>query len=305
VSLLRDPALTLLVLTALVAVALFAATRTAWRPATPLRIARRRSWGQILAAAARMYVGRARLFLSIGLVMIPVGLVIAAVHGLVVGGLGFAGLAVTGAAAGALALLVVGLGTVLTLLGAAVVQVATVRALVELDRGVELGPVGAYRATLVNLGALVRGLAVAAAVWVALSVTAVLLPVAIWLGVRWLLLAQVVEVEGRSGLAGLRRSAELVRGRWFRTASLVGCGFVLTLAAGPLLGAVLILVTDAPLPLLDLVAGVVYALALPYVALVSAYTYLDARVTHELSDAEPSTLPAEITTIENPATTPA
>jgi hypothetical protein len=37
-------------------------SRTRWRPAAPLRLARRRAWGQILAAAARMYAARPLLF---------------------------------------------------------------------------------------------------------------------------------------------------------------------------------------------------------------------------------------------------
>jgi hypothetical protein len=59
------------------------------------------------------------------------------------------------------------------------------------------------------------------------------------------LLAQVVELEGRSAAGALRRSSKLVRGRWPRVASLVGASGVLTLVAGPLLGALLVFVTDA------------------------------------------------------------
>ena len=78
-------------------------------------------------------------------------------------------------------------------------------------------------------------------------------------------------------------------------ASLVGVGAVLALAAGPFLGALLIFVTDAPLALLNIVAGVVYALAMPFVALTTAYVYFDARVRNELApEAAPTELPAEI-----------
>ena len=118
---------------------------------------------------------------------------------------------------------------------------------------------------------------------------------AIWLAVRWGLLAQVVELEDRRATAALRRSSELVSGRWLRVASLVGVGAVLAFAAGPLLGALLILLTSAPLPLLNVVAGVVYALALPFVALTTSYVYFDARARHELERTqEPDELPAEI-----------
>jgi hypothetical protein len=85
-----------------------------------------------------------------------------------------------------------------------------------------------------------------------------------------------------------------VRGRWIRTGSLVGVSAGIALAAGPLLGVVLIFLTSMPLALLNIVAGVVYALALPFVALVTAYVYFDARTRGELEPMQPSELPAEI-----------
>jgi len=67
------------------------------------------------------------------------------------------------------------------------------------------------------------------------------------------------------------------------------------LVAGPFLGALLIFATGAPLALLDIVAGVVYALAMPFVALTTAYVYFDARVRTELEPPPgPSELPAEL-----------
>jgi len=62
-----------------------------------------------------------------------------------------------------------------------------------------------------------------------------------------------------------------------------------------LLGALLILLPDASLPLLNIVAGVVYALAMPFVALATTYVYVDARVREELApEPGPHGLPAEI-----------
>ena len=52
---------------------------------------------------------------------------------------------------------------------------------------------------------------------------------------------------------------------------------------------------ELPFALLNLVAGLVYALLLPYVAIVTAYVYFDARARIELEPAEqPRELPAEI-----------
>jgi hypothetical protein len=70
---------------------------------------------------------------------------------------------------------------------------------------------------------------------------------------------------------------------------------LIALAAGPLVGALLIFVSNSSLALLNVVAGVVYAVALPFVALVTAYVYFDARARLELEPRDARTeLPAEI-----------
>jgi hypothetical protein len=295
VSLLRSPGTTILVLAAVVALAAFLATRTRWRGSAPLRLGRRRTWGQVLASAGRMYVRRAPLFLSIGALFLPLSLVVSLLQAALLGGFGLLGVRATGEEAGTLVLLALVVGSTLTLLGLGLVQAATVRALLELDEGREIGAVRAYALALEHLRPLLRALLAAVAVVVVLSTTTVLLPVALWLAVRWSLVAQVVEVEPESARRALRRSADLVRGRWIRVATLVGAGALLTLVTGPLLGALLIVLTSAPLPLLNVVAGVVYALAMPFVALTTSYVYFDARTRRELEPRdETDSLPAEI-----------
>ena len=67
------------------------------------------------------------------------------------------------------------------------------------------------------------------------------------------------------------------------------------LVAAPLIGGLLILATSAPLWLLNVVAGVVYALTMPFFALVTAYLYFDARTREALApEREPAELPPEI-----------
>ena len=295
IRLLRDPVLVLLVLVALLALLAFAVRRATWRPAAPLRVARRRSWGQVLSAAARMYVGRAPLFVGIGLLLIPTAFVTAALQQALLGGAGLVGVETEGETAGALVLLLIAVGTTLTLLGLALVQAATACALLEIDEGRSIGPIRAYRVALAKIRPLLGALAAAVGAWIALTATGFLIPVAIWLVVRWALLAQVVELEDRSAGSALHRSAELVRGRWLRVGSLVGAGAVLALFAGPFIGALLILLTSAPPAALNLAAGIIYALAMPFVALTTSYVYFDARTRNELEAViEPNKLPAEI-----------
>jgi hypothetical protein len=294
ILLLRNPSAMALVLAAVIGIIVFVVVRATWTPVAPLRIGRRRSWGQILAASARMYVKRARLFLGIGLLLIPITLVMTLLQWLSLEGLDAVGITSTGESAGGSALLAVIVGTTFALFGLAFVQAASACAHVEIDRGRSIDAATAYRVALRRVRPLLGAVALFVLVWIVLTTTAILIPVALWLGVRWCLLAPIVELEGVGAVAALRRSKQLVRGRWFRTASLVGLSAAVALTIGPLLGALLIFATDLPFAFLNVVSGIVYAAALPFVGLVTSYAYLDARARFELApEPEPKELPAD------------
>ncbi len=228
------------------------------------------------------------------MLLVPIVLVVTAVQwGLVQGIDAIA--SVTGNLAGTLAYLSLVVGTTLTLLGFGLVQAATACALVELDAGRDVRALDAYRLALRRIVPLLGAIAVFVAVFVVLTTSVFLIPLAVWFAVRWCLLAPAVELEDRTALGALRRSGELVRGRWLRVGSLVGLGGFVALAAGPLVGALLIFVSNSSLALLNVVAGIVYAIALPFVALVTAYVYFDARARGELEPRDVRReLPAEI-----------
>jgi hypothetical protein len=292
--LLRNPGATLLALALVLGLLVFAIVKATWTPVAPYRVGSRRSWGQILSVSARMYVTHVRLFVGLGVLLIPVVLVITVLQWLLLRATDLFG-SVTGDLAGVFAYLAVVLGLVLTLLGFAVVQAATAGALRELDAGRKVGVAEASRLAIHRIRPLTRTIGIVAVLWVALTTTGFLIPVAIWLAVRWALLAPVVELEGEAGFFALQRSGRLVRGRWIRVGSLVGISTAVALLAGPLLGALLIFASNASLAVLNLVAGVVYAIALPFVALVTAYVYFDARARYEHERPDlPTTLPAEI-----------
>jgi hypothetical protein len=295
VQLLRSPLAVMIFLAAFLALAIFVITRTTWSPVAPLRVARRRSSGQILRASARMYIRHAPLFLGLGILFIPLGLVISLVQAAVLGGFGLVGVSVSGESAGAVVLFVTALGVSLALFGLALLQGATSCALVRIDAGESIGPVKAYRLTLAKGRALFGSVSMAVVSGLALAATGFLIPVAAWLAVRWSFLAQTIVLEDTPALGSLTRSGRLVHRRWLRVAFLVGIGALLALLAGPFIGALLILVTEAPLALMNVLAGIVYALAMPFVALVTTYLYFDARVREELpAEGDPDELPAEI-----------
>jgi hypothetical protein len=295
VQLLNHPLAFSLVVGGLVILVLFLLSRTTWRPTAPLHLARRRAWGQTLAASGRMYLARWRLFVGLGLLFIPLSLVISLLQWLLLHGTSVLGVEIGRSSNGLVAFVSLALGTTFTLLGLGLVQAATARALVELDAGRPVGPVRAYRLSITRAPRLFGALLVAVVVVSLLGSSLYLLPIAIWLAGRWALVVPVVELEDRRALAALRRSRRLVSGHWLKVASLVVAGGGLVLVLGPLIGALLILGTTAPFWLVNVIAGLIYAVAMPFVALTTAYVYFDCRVRDALRPQEVGDrLPAEI-----------
>jgi len=295
VQLVANPVAFFLVVAGLVIVVLFLLSRTAWRPTAPLRLARRRSWGQTLSASGRMYVARWPLFVGLGVLFVPIGLFISLLQWLVLHATSVLAVEVGQGNSGATSFLALALGTTFTLLGLGLVQAATARALVELDADRRVGPIRAYRMSLDGAPRLFGALLLAVIVVSLLASSLYLLPVAIWLAGRWALVVPVVELEDAGALAALRRSRRLVSGHWPKVASLVVAGGGLVLVLGPLIGALLILGTSAPFWLVNVIAGAIYAVAMPFVALTTAYLYFDCRVRDELGTEETGDrLPAEI-----------
>jgi hypothetical protein len=87
-----------------------------------------------------------------------------------------------------------------------------------------------------------------------------------------------------------------------KVGSLTILGAAIAFVTGSLAGVLLILVTDAPLVAVDVVAGIVYAVTLPFVALTTAYVYFDTRVRDELAGPEVDQLSAEIVLEDGVAT---
>ena len=283
-----------LVLAGLALLLVIALSRATWRPTAPLRLARRRSWGQILAASGRMYVERIRLFIGIGIVLVPISLLVTLLQALVLHATSILGVQTGGESNGLLALFVLAIGTALTLLGLGVVQAACARALVEIDEGRPIGALGAYRSASDAVVPLFGALLIAALAVSLLASSIFLIPIAVWLAGRWALIAPATELEELSSIGALHRSGRLVRKRWLKVASLIVVGGALVIVAGPLIGVVLILATNTPFWLVNVVAGVVYAVAMPFVALTTAYAYFDARARGELeADSGLAELPAE------------
>jgi hypothetical protein len=220
----NNAGLTLGILAAIGILIAWICSRTDWRPSAPLRLARRRAWGQTVTVTWRMYFSRPLLFIGIGLVTIPISIVVTLLQTGIVTTSSFLGLAPRGEGGGFRAWIVLAIGTVLN---------------------------------------------------------------AFVLAVRWALIAPCAELESMSGLGALRRSGSLVRREWFKVLSLVVITAGLVLVSGPVLGGLLLLGTKASFAVINIVFGLVYALAMPLVGITTTYVYYEVLAHEHLAELEP------------------
>lgn len=274
-----SPMLTALVLGGLAVLLVWALTRTRWRTDAPDRLARRRAWGQLLTDAGRIFGRHPRLFLGIGLAFIPIGLAITLVQWLVFRTTEL-DLIVTEAGGdnAVVATMALALGLLFTLLGLGLVQAAVAWALTELDAGRSPGPVAAYRAVWSRRRLLVKALAIAVGVQAVFDLSLILVPIAVFVLVRWSLLGVVVGVEGAAKPGVLRRAAALARGDWWRVATIAIGVTGAALVIGPVVGVLALIATGAAFNVINLIAAVVYVVALPISAIVMVLLYHDLRL---------------------------
>jgi hypothetical protein len=267
--------------------------KTTWRPSDPRPLVGRRPLGRVISAGTARFWSRRRLFLGIGLVFVPIGIVVALVQAFAFNIWGLTPLiGDTGRSNGFVGGLALLFGLVVTFLGLAIVQAATSRAVRDLDAGRPVGPVSAYRGLRGRLRDLVLALVVMVVVQIVLDLTVVLIPVAIYLLVRWSLLGVVAGLEDDPQPGVLRRSAVLTRRHWWRTA-VVAVGVTgLALLVGPLIGGLVLIATSASFAFVNVIAAVVNVAALPFASVVLTYLYYDL-VDREGADATTTVAPAD------------
>jgi hypothetical protein len=287
----NSPRLTILVLVlvlgAILATVIWLVRRSTWSTAAQNPIRANRSIGQIMRASGRLYWKRRWLFLGLGLLAV---LVFAAVKGLeellhlAFSPLGGVTITLSGTAFAALA-----------------VNAAVAIAVDRLDRDRQVKVLGTWwlvlRKALPLLGAIVlETIVVVLVLLVAVSIPlllgllveelgfAVLLVVVVlavwWLAralVGWAFTSQEVCLDGYSPLDVVRNSTKLVNGNWWRSAILLVALYVIAIAAGPIVGFVLLFATPLDPLLLDLIGSAVYVVVLPFVAIAATLLFFDLK----------------------------
>jgi len=113
-----------------------------------------------------------------------------------------------------------------------------------------------------------------------MAITVIGFPFAVWKYVSWLFVQQEVLFTDKSIREAFRGSSELVRGRWWHTVRIAAPLWLISVAAGPILGFALIF-TGLDLVWINLLGSLVFALFIPYVTVGRTLLYFDLQVRAE------------------------
>ena len=266
------PAAILSILVIVLIVALFVGL-TRWGPIDLTRLRARRTFGQILRSARQLYGRHWRVLVPVALTAIPivggVNLLAERLHG--GGGLDEA------AGKSRFNLALADLIETLVLPAAQAIVAAVVIVLVRLL--VANRPAG-FRASWSGMRErfwrVVLAQIMATLGILALALTIVGLPFAIYKLVAWRFVQQEVLFTDRGIRDAFHGSADLVRGRWWHTVRIAVFLTVFAIVAGPVVSFALIF-TSLPLIWVNLLGALVFSLMIPYVALGDTLLYFDLQ----------------------------
>ena len=263
-----------LIVLGLIGTTSMAARSTRWTPPVPVPLRRPRQTGQIVRGAITLYRGHPRPLLALGALFVPAAIVEAIVQDLVFRGSPLGALVGTATEdsllSATMALLIGGAGAIV----ATAIVLAGVAAVVEaLDAGREVGVRDAYRLLGERLNTALGITALMAGAVVVLALTVVGIPVAVYLLVRWAVAQQAGAIERVPSRAALGRSRDLTRGRLLHTLRPAALVNVLGAVSGPVVGIVLLFVSDLPLAAINAVSSLVFVVAIPLVGAAMALLY--------------------------------
>jgi hypothetical protein len=238
---------------------------TRWRPVELEPLRRRRRIGQIIRGARQLYGRDWMVLLPLGLLALAViggvemvGWIVAKLAGEeeVGGFIGPAG----GSAPARDIVTSVGRPIGFAIVGGAVVGHWALR-----ERGAEDGIEASARLALSRIWRLVLGHLTVVVLTLAMALTVIGIPFAVWKYVHWQFVQQQILFEDASIREALRGSTETVKGRWFWTAAAALFFWLIGVVIGPVLGFGLIF-ANFSLTMIDMVGSLVFALLVPYIA---------------------------------------
>ncbi|MGI8486394.1 MAG: hypothetical protein ACR2OU_19310, partial [Thermomicrobiales bacterium] len=238
----------------------------------------RLSW-PIVRAAISLFCQRWRTFLTIGVWLVPIGLIFNGFQyvatDLPPGNMIIDLLGRTPGSYYAVALLMLILQHLASLV---VVGPLVIEVYEELERGEKTSLREAWQRTREQLPHLLRSVGSAALIIVVLSITLIGVPIAIWLLIRWIFVAQATMLDASFGKAALDTSSESVRGRWWRVALISVSMLVLAAAPGAIIGLGLLVLGSASVQLTNSISSFIYMVTVPISLLGMTLLYRQRRV---------------------------
>ena len=143
-----------------------------------------------------------------------------------------------------------------------------------LDQDRDSGVVASYRLMFSRFWRIVLGQLAVTALTALIALTVIGIPIAIRKYVDWQFVQQEIIFNNRSIREAMRESSNTVRGKWWWTVTVVAFFWVIGVAVGPILTFALIF-ANYSLIVVNLIASIVYAILVPYVASGRTLLYFD------------------------------
>lgn len=248
------------------------ARQTTWQPAIPAPLASERAAGQILTSAWRRLRENPGRFLPIAVFVMAGSILTSVLQSTIVGLSPFSAMIdVAGRDTPVGQALAVVAGFVITV-PVGIIAIAWTVDVVEQRRADEQRSVR----RIWRVGLLVPCIILFATVLVGWLV----LPVAVFLLARWFVAPAVAARAGSGARESLRTSAQMTRGRRIRTFAVATVAVVFVGFCGAFLGTLVLLLTGASFAFVNVLAGLVGAVLLPWLGLVSTMAEGDLRARH-------------------------
>ncbi len=162
-----------------------------------------------------------------------------------------------------------------------VVLNATIAAVGEIAAGRQVNVRDAYLTVWHRLSDLVFARISRVIIIALLSLTIVGIPIAVFLGIRWLFIEHAVVLEHQTWHDAPGASLQTVRGDWLRIFGAVAAIVLVGIFTGPVIGMLLVLLTSTSLTFVNILSSIFYVVLIPYVGISLTLLYYDLKLKHE------------------------
>lgn len=240
-----------------------------------------RVWGYFLEALD-IYGNEIRTFLGIGMLAVPIGIACSGIAYLLSQTRLFGWVLSTfnDSAGGRMTLVAMAGGAQQAAMTLFIVP-AVIFAMKEIRQGIKPGVWRSLREGLRYFPAMLVALIIYVAALGISTLSLILVPVAIYIAVRWLFYPQAIVLDDQKpGWHGLRKSWDVTKGRWIKTLGATIGFLILALVPGPLLGVSILIIGGSRVWFANLASSFLYGLLLPlaYIGLTMVYHRLKGEV---------------------------